>query len=104
MKLASNMKVLGGALAVTLLFGCASDSGKEETNESVDVEKVENQDVSIPKESQSISDLSKETEIQQQDCEDKFKNEQGICEVPNPEYPKELIEKKTKDEDQDQGS
>jgi len=54
---------------------------------------------SSPKESRPISEISQETEIKQQDCEDKFKNEQGICEVPNPEFPKELIDKKYKDKE-----
>lgn len=86
-----------GILVVMFLVSCANDSVKENVNGNE--EKAENQDVSTPKESKTISDISKETDIQQQDCEDKFKNEQGICEVPNPEYPKELRDKKNKKDD-----
>lgn len=99
MKLASNMMVLGGFFAVTLLFGCANDSGKEDSLNDNDA--AETKDTVSPKESRPISEISDETELKEQDCEDKFKNEHGVCEVPNPEYPKELIEKKYKEDDQD---
>ena len=80
------------------LSGCANDHAKTSSVEDATVK--EQQDISTPKESRSISEISNEEGIKQQDCEDKFKNEQGICEVPNQEYPKELIKKKNKDEDQ----
>lgn len=76
------------------LAGCANDHAKASSVEDATV--TEHQEVSSPKESRAISEISQEDGIKQQDCEDKFKNEQGICEVPNPEYPKELIEKNTK--------
>lgn len=79
------------------LAGCANDHAKASSVEDATV--TEHQEVSSPKESRAISEISQEDGIKQQDCEDKFKNEQGICEVPNPEYPKELIEKKYKEKE-----
>jgi len=38
--------------------------------------------------SRSLSEIAKEQgEIKRQNCEDQFKNEQGVCEVPNQVYP-----------------
>lgn len=99
MKLASNVMVLGGVFAVTLLFGCANDSGREDSLNDNDT--AETKDTVSPKESRPISEISAETELKEQDCEDQFKNEHGVCEVPNPEHPKELIDKKYKEEDKD---
>lgn len=96
------MKVTSGILAtVALLFlvGCANDSGKDKTVEDDVVS--ENKEVSNPKESRPLSEIAEESELEEQDCEDKFKNEHGICEVPNPEYPKELIDKKYNKEDKE---
>jgi len=46
-----------------------------------------------PKSSKSLQDLLKEQgEIQKQDCEEQYKNENGVCEIPNQQYP--LPEKK----------
>ena len=39
-------------------------------------------------ESESLSEISENSEtLSEQDCEDKFKNENGICEVPNHPHP-----------------
>ncbi|ACV27141.1 hypothetical protein [Kangiella koreensis] len=84
--------IAGGAL---LLSGCAKDSVDGENDVT------ENQQTSTPKESRPISEISEETELKEQDCEEQFKNEHGVCEVPNPEYPKELIDKKYKEEDKE---
>ena len=86
-----------GLASALLLASCANDTAKEPAVE--DTYSAEQKEVSSPKESRPISEISQETEIKQQDCEDKFKNEQGICEVPNPEFPKELIDKKYKDKE-----
>lgn len=87
-----------GLTSALFLASCANDTAKTSSVEDATVK--EQQDISTPKESRSISEISNEEGIKQQDCEDKFKNEQGICEVPNPEYPKELRKKKSTDGDQ----
>ncbi len=89
--------IMGSAL---LLSGCAKDSVNESVNDDEGVS--ENQQTVTPEESKPLTEISKDTELKEQDCKDQYKNEQGICEVPNPEYPQELIDKKYKEEDKEE--
>lgn len=77
---------------VILLFvgGCFLTGCKEENKPTTEI--------STAKKSKSLSELSEEGEpLQKQECEDKFKNEQGICEVPNHEHPEEVQQMKKSD-------
>ena len=86
-----------------LLSGCAKKEDTVKENDMKDNVTVEASETTQANQSRPLSEISKETVLEKQDCEDKFKNKDGICEVPNPEYPKELIEEKyeKKDEDKD---
>lgn len=95
------LKVIIFNTVVGLLFltGCAKDSAKED--DATDKSNVQPQETVAPKESRPLSEVAKESELKEYECEDKFKNENGVCEVPNPEYPKELIDKKYKEKEED---
>jgi len=102
MKQVLKVIIFSGLVGALLVTGCANDSAKDD--EMADKTNLESQQTVTPQESRPLSEISGESELKKQDCDDEYKNEQGVCEVPNPEYPKELIDKKYKQDEQEKDS